>query len=364
MIPFEVEEMSSYLCLGADAPDSFCEANVEIMDAQVEFITTVLDLPIPEQCIPTFWTEDFELCGGRSGCYRQDTIYSSWLGMPHEIVHAVVAEAGLRAPLFMREGLAEALSGKALFSRDIGAEAIIELEIVGADIGRPEYESSGHFVAWMMDRFGADRVVELYDRLDPESGKDEMISTIEELMGLPFSSFTEEYELAQRIVYAGKGPFSCGASTSELPWDGQRTVAEVVSSCDSGEDYRRRDIGEILGHNQELWRGHRLSLSEGEYLVQLSRTGQYGYAILEMCLSEDTDEDLLPTPPAPVLPAWGPLRDIGFFPWWEKPTALAVPGGLALDLPAGTYTLWIGWIENPEPNIQLSPRQSFSIELL
>lgn len=83
-----------------------------------------------------------------------------------------------------------------------------------------------------------------------------------------------------------------------------------------------------------------------------------------MCISEDTDEELLPTPPEPVLPSWGARRRGGFFKWWEVPRALGIPEGIVLDLPAGTYTFWIGWVEDPAPNIQISPRQSFLIESL
>lgn len=73
-----------------------------------------------------------------------------------------------------------------------------------------------HLVAWMMDRFGVDTVVELYSRLDPDLGKDEAISTLEEVLGLPITSLAEEYELAHGTVYASKWPFSCGASIGEL----------------------------------------------------------------------------------------------------------------------------------------------------
>lgn len=363
-IPFEVDEMSEYLCLGADVPDSFCDANVQLLDAQVEFIASYLALPTPEQCIPALWAENTEICGLYNGCYTGEVVYSRWMSMPHELVHAVVGAAGLEAPLFIEEGLAEALSGIHLRSRGVEAEAIIEAGTGEGSLNSQEYESAGHFVAWMLARFGVESVVELYSRLDPDMGKDETISTIEALFDLPFSSLAQEYALAQGITYAGKGPFSCGASVGELSWDGKRTVGEIEFACDSGEDYRRRDLAHVLGHTEELWRGHRVTLPAGKYLFQLGKTGEYHYGILEMCLFEDTEEAFLPTPPQPVLPSWGSRRGGGFFKWLELPSALAAPGGIELELPAGTYILWIGWVEDPEPNIQILPTQSYAIESL
>ncbi|HFE47287.1 MAG TPA: hypothetical protein ENJ18_17665 [Nannocystis exedens] len=367
-IPFEVVETSNYLCLGAAVSGAFCDANVAILDEQVEFVASFLDIPTPEQCIPTLWTEDPEdlaECGGKNsgGCYEGGIIRSGWTFLPHELVHAVGGRAGFDGPSFIREGLAEALSGRAFRSNGLGAEEIIERGTkVGLSAG--DYESVGHFTAWMIDYFGRELVVQLYSRLDRDVDKDEAIDVIEDTFGLPFSSLAAAYADALGTIYAGKGPFSCGATAAELSWDGNRTVEEVEFSCESGEDFRRLDLGQYAGYTEELWRPYRADLSGGEYQFKFWRNELYAYAILEACLTEDTEEEFLPTPPAPVLTSWGGLHPFGFFMWHELPSAIIEPGGVILDLPAGIYTLWVGWVKDPEPTIVVTTRQSFSIEQL
>ncbi|MEZ4382785.1 MAG: hypothetical protein R3A79_15725 [Nannocystaceae bacterium] len=217
--------------------------------------------------------------------------------MPHEIVHAIADDAGLYGPLFIKEGLAEALSGKVLRSNGASLGSIIEFGTSSGSLSYSEYESAGHLTAWMIDFFGTEGVVEIYERLDVGMSKGEAIAVIEDFSGMSVSVLESEYAGATGIVYAGKGPFSCGAAAQDLLWEDMRAVGEAASSCDSGVDFRRMDLLQYFGHTEELWRGYRASLEAGRYRIELGTTSN-AYAILEACLREDIETDLLPNPPS------------------------------------------------------------------
>jgi len=360
--PLPVKPGSDYLCVETEEPEQLCSANVSLLDAQVEFIATSLNIPPLEECVPTLWAEDVSAeCGKSKGCYRDGVIRSTWQTMAHEIVHAMVDSAGFSGSVFMWEGLAEALSGKVMRFRGMELEEVLAIGEAEGGLSGRDYESAGHMLAWMLDEVGPEIVLAIYERLERDMELAEVVSVFEEISGTPFAALAQRYAAAQSIVYAGKGPFSCGAVSRELPWRGAKIAAEVDFSCGSGEDFRRLDLGRELGHSEELWRPYKLDLAAGEVRFTLDHPGT-SYAVIEACLLEDTDEALLPEPPEPVLRSWEHGRGYGFFTWPRVPDDLSVVGGVVVDLPAGLYTFWIGWIRDPEPTLLVHPQRSFLIE--
>lgn len=354
--PSRADSGSSYLCLETVVEGALCPANAAILDAQVEFIAAYLGLPLPDECVPTLWAEDVSAeCGPHKGCYREGRIWSSWQTMSHEIVHAMVDNAGLGGSVFMWEGLAEALSGKVLRSRGLGLAAILEVG-QGGSLSGAEYESAGHLLSWMLGELGPETVIAIYERLHRDMTTAEVIAVFEELSGEPFASLEEAYGGARSTIYAGRGPFACGAAATPLRFQGDVAEDEAYFSCRSEAPFRRLD----LGHAEELWRPYLLEHSGGALQIELGAPLS-AHGLVQACLVEDTEESRLPEPPSPVLRSWGRSRGHVFFGWREPPEELAVPGGLRFELPAGTYTFWFGQVRELAQGKAADPRQSFSI---
>lgn len=91
-----------------------------------------------------------------------------------------------------------------LRSQGVDLGSIIEVGTTDAPLSYSAYESTGHLAAWMMEYFGVDRVVELYDRLDEDMGKEEVVSVLESLFGMSLSDLETEYAGAMHRVYAGR----------------------------------------------------------------------------------------------------------------------------------------------------------------
>jgi len=75
--PIDADHSSPYLCLATESKETICRANLALLDAQVDYVASMLGVAPPDECIATLWTEEAAAeCGPYKGCYKGGIIYS------------------------------------------------------------------------------------------------------------------------------------------------------------------------------------------------------------------------------------------------------------------------------------------------
>lgn len=222
--PWDFETDSLRINLADEFSGTLCQGDLEALESHVGRTAAFLEVDVETKVDVSLWP-GFENPGdacqtdGASGCHRAGVVQATNLSLFHELVHAVAWQAGdASADRFLEEGMAEALSGRAIRAPTV-FHPFDELTGRGDPASR---EVGAHFVRWAIDRYGAEGLLNARG-LDATAG-------FVAWTGTPLDVAEQEY-LAS-AVFAYPSVWGCDA-TVELE-DG---VAELAFdlSCDNDE---------------------------------------------------------------------------------------------------------------------------------
>lgn len=272
-----------------------------------------------------------------AGCasYRPSFAVGNPWALPHEIAHLVdfVRTGSLKLP-FWREGFAEAWS-------DRGSMLPIHpaVDDLLTDSAREiDYAGASHFVQWLADAYGADRVVALFRRSDSDDRPAQRLEQLEEILGEPYAAIQERFWREAPLYYPGFG--RCGATDHVLAAGGRLELG-VRLDC-------AVDPGPL-----EKWPGAPERAAYTTRIVAVEQSGRYdviaapGHFLLLPCDSSDDP-----------LQAAGWLddeRDV----YSSGPTARSKTYGL----PAGRYKLWLVSTRDEPVYVRavIQPAQPFTV---
>lgn len=135
--------------IGTDFDPSLCSHDLAWVDEHIDFLERALDAPSEERVEIYLYKGKPPQCRGL-GCYTAEGyVAGDWSSLDHELVHAIV-DRFADPPLFVSEGLAEALSGR---GTQRGSATVAE-SLGMKDPGRLSYYTAGHFMRWLIEEHG------------------------------------------------------------------------------------------------------------------------------------------------------------------------------------------------------------------
>lgn len=207
-----------------------------------------------------------------TGCaHRGDPVYTQFNSLGHELVHAF---AGGRISLpFVEEGLAEALGGGMLnvhaFEVDTASISIAD-EVVELTTGDDAaYNIAGHFVVWLIDRWGLDAFLSFRAALPPDASLAKIASSFEAIYGVSLESAELDWQTTTPSRYRlGQG--SCGGP-SEVWIDERHWAGRLEVDCDAETTFG--PLGDSSAVEAGMWTSVLVDvLREGEYQLSVTAT--------------------------------------------------------------------------------------------
>ncbi len=328
-----IQYQTEHLDIGTDFTLPVCAGNLRLLDEQVEFVEQYLNVEI-EAPIRVSWyysSMDLEGCENPvAGCWNGYDVRSNWEALNHELVHAVVGSSwNVAASPMFSEGLAVALEGEDLKS----SKSNLEFTLAQEDLSTTNYETSGHFIRWLIEVYGISKFESAYSKADRGTSVEKIqVRALESTYGMSVDDLFAQYKDESPEYYRGLGPFSCGSNP--LPWDGARW--EHSFDLDCSEDHTLGRYGNLS--TGEIWRRASVEIpSEGLYTIRVFG----GAATLVHCLNEDTNTVV--DPGEHVRKSWDDGRGHGLFPWGGWEDALYEPGvEWFVSLTPGYYVVWVG----------------------
>jgi hypothetical protein len=235
--PPEVAFVSDRFAIAPEFAGELCGGNIAFMETRLAAIEALLGIEAPGR-IRYNWVEDVDgFCHEEAeACAEGATIFGPWKYFEHELVHAAVTGSLGRPKSFLGEGVAVALSGGS-----IAPTSVMPSEFLGrtprdssAVDNRDFYGTAGHFVRFLLDEFGPEKLVQLYRASDYDDSVAQFRGQFEQAYGLSFDEVEALYLDAAYDVYPP--PFGCPEPT--MAWDGVAFVAEVAVDCSEAATLR------------------------------------------------------------------------------------------------------------------------------
>lgn len=302
---FETESLR--INLAEEFTGTLCQGDLEALQGHVDRTASLLEVGIGTKVEVHLWpgfAVPEEVCGipGAFGCHRAGVVHSSNIALTHELVHAVGWQAGGEsADPFLEEGMAEALSGRAIRAPTV----LHPFEALKGRRDPTTREIGAHFVRWALETYGAEG---LLSARGLEAGPG-----FEAWTGLRLETAEQEYLDSSVFAY----PNIWGCEPSVQLEDGVLQL-DLQLACDAGET---RAYG-----SSTLERCETVYLeAEGVYELRASSAK----LLISRCLSEP-EPDPVDTTISPTVPTDYHVQ--GAFP--------VLPGGSAfLELSEGVYEL-------------------------
>jgi hypothetical protein len=204
-----------------------------------------------------------------SGCASPGgPVHAEFRSFGHELVHAFAGEH--TSIEFIEEGLAEALGAGMTHARRFVAETqnvSIAEAILGQIHGDPAaYELAGHFVTWLIDRWGLDAVLRVRASLIPGATLPAISSSFEATFGVSLESAELAWQTTAPNTYE-IGKDRC-EGPSEAWLDDRRWAGRLELDCDAETTFGP------LGHSNAVEAG-----MQGSALVDVLQHGDYQLSV-------------------------------------------------------------------------------------
>ncbi|MCB9701083.1 MAG: hypothetical protein H6711_04270 [Myxococcales bacterium] len=324
------------LNIGRSFDADLCEGNIRLLDAHIQWMEENFDGPHDYPLWVYLYGEGatLDMCpvamlGVVAGCWKDPVAHTTWDLSSHELTHAYMSEINTTALPYLREGLAEAVSGAVQGGSDQTADVLAE-HILEPDVGFGLYQEAGHFMRWLLEVYGSEAVIELYSRADLGISAHELSLAMEASLGVNMDSLLQDYSANALNYYPGLGPYACGEG-EPLAWDKGVVWSGEFSCSDETVIGRYYDEDD---EDAEDWRRWRLDVPEsGVYEISISGGG----GSISRCLSEALDESSLPLLDEQVQPDWYAKRPL----YRPYGTGEGIFDSRPVQLDAGTYDLWV-----------------------
>lgn len=237
-LPIQYE--TEHLRIGTDLEHPLCEGDLLALERIIETVEDELSLEMGRVTTVYVWDDDNWLSGPHKNCpsgestlgcthYPNPTIWTSTQALDHEIVHAVLG--GRQLAPFFEEAIADVYAGR---QTRFGNTAPSDNQ--GTDAASADLTTGRHFVRWLRERWGPEKLGELVRA--GRSSFDEFESvygiSLEEADALYF----EEAPYGYAAMFGCDGPELVRENDSG--W-----AAEISLDCEAGEDTRVAGIGTI-----------------------------------------------------------------------------------------------------------------------
>ena len=231
---FEYETEHVRVARNFDAP--LCAGTLRAIDRDAARIATQLDAEeLAPMDIVLGIEAVFEHCPeGSRGCAQPgERVWSELGSVGHELVHAFAGPAPGGVHAFFEEGLAEALGGGALgiHRLELESEDMAILDIVAAtQLNDAQYEIAGHFVTWLIERWGLSSFLEFRASLGTTGTFAAIDETFLDAYGVTLAAAEAMWRSTAPSTYTlGDG----GCAGPSEPWvDEGRWSATMRADCD------------------------------------------------------------------------------------------------------------------------------------
>ncbi len=240
----DIEYEGKYVHLGTDSHVPPCEGTVDYLDLYVEALADYLG--IEPFIIEVYWLIfGLHRCPETAeGCAAEGIVVTAWLPPEHELAHALFA---YQSNSFFDEGTATALGGynptdapPVPTSRVHDPRDVLTIDQLPGEY----YETAGSFVLFLIEKYGVETYMSLYEQIDSESTYEDIDRAMQGVLGAGLNPLVESYLAADQqcfsqIAYCSsahpqgewldeyrwsyRGDVGCGAETSVGP-------APVISS--------------------------------------------------------------------------------------------------------------------------------------
>lgn len=222
------------------APDfegPICAGNLAHMEERLAWLEQALGLAAPETIRFHWLTGDNPFCQGHGACAGGGTIYGPWASFDHELVHVVLSSLG-RAHPFLEEGMAVAFSEDLALDRLLPSQWLDDKpsDFEGVD-NQEFYATAGHFVRFLHDVYGVEKLIALYRRSDYYDGPAGFREDFLAVYGVSFDDIEAAYVDTAWVVY----PPPYGCPEPDLEWDGAVFGADLELDCEDPRVVRNDD---------------------------------------------------------------------------------------------------------------------------
>lgn len=255
---FEVVYRTKYVDIAPGFTQPICRGSLDDIDRHVEATADFLEIDVEDR-ITLYWynanargalAESDEICNwcACKSCYNHGAVHTRFDALHHELVHAVIAPAWGWSDGLFAEGIPGALDRIELWVGLPGHGDAVTIYPALSSIPPSDYidnHSDGHFVLWLIERFGLAAMREMFEpRLRPSSSVDDVRAAFEDVYGMTFEDVEAEYYSSAPQVYPVRG--LCDGLL-EVPWsDGMIWDMQVDADCDAPYVFGPNDDGQMV----------------------------------------------------------------------------------------------------------------------
>lgn len=302
--PIPIQHETEHLRIGSAADHPICEGDLAHYERLIVTTESEMGVDLDHKIEVYLWGDEQwpgqadQRCGGAlyRGCYKHDSdvIYTSEYALPHEIIHAVIGEPKLQ--VFFDEGIAEMYAGRQTRFA-ISAPSSHEGEYKTPEVY--DLLTAAHFVHWLRDKWGGERLGELA-RL-----KGAAFSDFEVVYGISFDAAEQLY--FEEAPAAFPALHACDAPSMDFISATQTWSAEVELDCVNDEETRASGSGLFVSRTFKI-------NDPGPYYFHADRGGVQVALCIETPVEELPDEiDELIDEDVPYIHASYPSEAVRFF---------------------------------------------------
>jgi hypothetical protein len=178
----------------ANDPEAVCGGTLGWMDDRVVALKAVFGektyAHIDYYWVPDLWPGQPWCREPASGCAAEDRVYSEHVPHEHEVIHALRRDD---LPAVFEEGLAE-MFGDIGWTREPASRArLLEILESGDPIDNADYSRASHFVAFLIESHGMERLDQLASLGDYHDSYSEVQSNFADAFGLSLDQALADY---------------------------------------------------------------------------------------------------------------------------------------------------------------------------
>lgn len=191
----EISWRGEHVEFAADHPELVCGGTLEYLDQRTGELLERFGSE--RTTVEYYWLDDIsDICGDGAeiaGCVNEGVAYTRSVPLLHEVVHA---RSGELLPGVLEEGLADYIGDPYPLSEMASRERLIELltsDLDGID-SEAEYARAAHFMAFLSERHGWEKVLQLDAVLSRDSRVGEVDAGFETVFGMGLDAILAEYD--------------------------------------------------------------------------------------------------------------------------------------------------------------------------